>query len=70
MTPNQKRLLDALRERGGVSDRYGRILAEGKSYPAETVLWSFHHGWISSDGERVTLTELGRREIEKELAEE
>lgn len=69
MTPNQRKLLAGLRACGGVRTAYGQVVAEGERHPPETVLWSFLHGWISSDGKRVTLTELGRREIEKELAE-
>ena len=67
MTPNQTRLLEALADRGGVSDRYGRCLAEGKSHPAETVLWSFHHGWIKSGGKRVKLTARGRKALAEQV---
>lgn len=63
MTPNQKNLLASLQTCGGVPDRYGRIVAEGRTNSSETVLWSFLHGWIASNGKRVTLTKLGRTNL-------
>lgn len=67
MTPNQKNLLAALEKNGGVPDRYGRIVAEGRVHPSETVLWSFLHGWLWSDGKRVGITTLGQIELGKQV---
>lgn len=67
MTPNQKNLLAAVRECGGVPERYGRVLAEGRAHPSETVLWCFLHGWLQSNGERVKLTTLGVQALDEQL---
>lgn len=66
MAPNQKRLLEALEVCGGTRDAYGRVLASGLTHPAKTVLWCFLHGWIASDGNRVTLKLLGAQAVERE----
>lgn len=64
LTPDQKKWLDWLRERGGegVVDRYGRVLAQGERSPTGAQVAWLHlvaKGWITGIGGRIRVSPFG-----------